>query len=205
MIVCDVSIRRPVFATVMSLVLVLVGIVAYQNLAVREYPRIDPPIVSVNTTYPGASPEIIESQVTQILEESIAGIEGIELMTSISRQERSLISVRFTLERDPDDAASDVRDRVGRVRGRLPVEIDEPVIQKTEADAQPTIYISFFSDRYSQLEISDFADRYVKEALQTLPGVAEVRLFGERRYAMRIWLDPERMAAYRLTTQDVEA
>ena len=205
MVISDVSIRRPVFATVMSLVLVLVGIVSYQTLGVREYPKIDPPIVSVTTTYPGASPEIIESQVTQILEESLAGIEGIELMTSISRQERSQISIRFLLSRDPDNAASDVRDRVGRVRGRLPDEIDEPVIQKTEADAQPTIYISFFSDRYSQLEISDFADRYVKEALQTLAGVAEVRIFGERRYSMRIWLDPERMAAYRLTTQDVEA
>ncbi|MET4697900.1 multidrug efflux pump [Constrictibacter sp. MBR-5] len=205
MVISDISIKRPVFATVLSLILVLVGIVSYNSLSVREYPKIDPPIVSVTTKYPGASPEIIESQVTQILEESLAGIEGIELMTSISRQEQSQISIRFLLDRDPDDAASDVRDRTGRVRGRLPDEIDEPIIQKTEADAQPTIYISFFSDRFSQLEISDFADRYVKEALQTLPGVAEVRIFGERRYSMRIWLDPERMAAYRLTTQDVEA
>src|SRR3546814_1793370 len=125
-------------------------------------------------------------------------------MTSISRQEESRITIRFLLERDPDNAASDVRDRAGRVRGRLPDEIDEPIIQKTEADAQSTLYISMFSDRYSQLEISDFADRYVKEALQTVPGVAEVRIFGERRYSMRIWLDPERMAAYGLTTQDVE-
>src|SRR5690606_5703366 len=188
----------------MSLILVLVGIVSYQSLTVREYPKIDPPIVSVTTKYPGASPEIIESQVTQILEESLAGIEGIELMTSISRQEESRITVRFLLERDPDNAASDVRDRAGRVRGRLPDEIDEPIIQKTEADAQATLYISMFSDRYSQLEISDVADRYVKEALQTVPGVAEVRIFGERRYSMRIWLDPVRLAAFGLTTQDVE-
>src|SRR5690606_9230127 len=148
--------------------------------------------------------EIIESQVTQVIEELLAGIEGIELMTSTSRPERSQITVRFRIERDPDDAASDVRDRVSRARGRLPDEIEEPVIQKVEADARATIYISFFSDRYSPLEISDFADRYVKEGLQTLPGVAEVALYGERRYAMRIWLDPERMAAYRVTTQDVE-
>ena len=200
----DIFIRRPVFATVLSLILVLVGIVSYTRLGVREYPKIDPPIVTVATDYPGASAEIIETQVTQIYEESLAGIEGIEMMTSISRPERSQITVRFIVERDPDDAASDVRDRVSRVRSKVPDEIIEPVIQKVEADAQPTIYISFYSDRHTQLEISDIADRLVKEGLQTLPGVAEVRLFGERRYAMRIWLNPERIAAYRLTPQDVE-
>ncbi len=204
MVLSDVSIRRPVFATVMSLILVLVGIVAYQRLAVREYPKIEEPLVTVTTNYPGASAEIIESQVTQVIEELLAGIEGIELMTSTSRPERSQITVRFRIERDPDDAASDVRDRVSRARGRLPDEIEEPIIQKVEADARATIYISFFSDRHSNLEISDYADRYIKEALQTLPGVAEVALYGERRYAMRIWLDPERMAAYGVTTQDVE-
>ena len=205
MVLSDTSIRKPVLATVMSLILLLVGLVSYQRLAVREYPKIDPPVVNVTTQYPGASAEIIESQVTQVLEESLAGIEGIEMMTSTSRPERSQITVRFIIERDPDDAASDVRDRVSRARGRLPDEIEEPIIQKVEADAQPTIYISFFSDRHAPLEISDFADRIVKEALQTLPGVAEVRIFGERRYAMRIWLDPERLAAYHLTPQDVEA
>ena len=189
----------------LSLILVLVGLVSYTRLSVREYPKIEPPIVTVTTEYPGASPEIIESQVTQIYEESLAGIEGIEMMTSISRPETSQITIRFIVERDPDSAASDVRDRVSRVRSRVPDEITEPRIQKVEADAQPTIYISFYSDRHSQLEISDISDRLVKEALQTLPGVAEVRLFGERRYAMRIWIDPERLAAYRLTPQDVES
>ncbi|MGE5766685.1 MAG: efflux RND transporter permease subunit, partial [Bacteroidota bacterium] len=188
----------------MSLIVLLVGLVSYLQLSVREYPNIDEPIVSVRTDYPGASAEIIESQVTQVLEGSIAGIEGIETMTSRSEPEESRITVRFRLGTDPDVAASDVRDRVSRVRGRLPDEIDEPVIAKVEADAQPIIFVAFTSDRHSPLEVSDYADRYVRDRLQNLPGVAEVRIFGERRYAMRIWLDRARLAAYRLTTDDVE-
>jgi multidrug efflux pump len=199
-----VSIRRPVFATVMSLVIVLVGIVSYDRIPVREYPNVDTPVVNVTTSYKGASAEIVEAQVTQILEESLAGIEGIDFMTSVNRQEESQITINFKLNRDPDGAAADVRDRVSRVRGKLPSEIDEPVIQKVEADAQPIMYLAFYSDRHSSLEISDYADRYVKDQLQTLPGTAEVRIFGERRYSMRIWLDPERLAAYKLTPQDVE-
>ena len=197
-------IRRPVFATVMSLIVILVGLVSYLQRTIREYPNIDEPIVSVRTDYPGASAEIIESQVTQVLEGSIAGIEGIETMTSSSEPEESRITVRFRLGTDPDVAASDVRDRVSRVRGRLPNEIEEPVIAKVEADAQAIVYIAFTSDRHTPIEISDYADRYVRDRLQNLPGVAEVRIFGERRYAMRIWLDRARLAAYRLTTDDVE-
>jgi multidrug efflux pump len=197
-------IRRPVFATVMSLIVILIGLVSYLQLTVREYPNIDEPIVSVRTDYPGASAEIIESQVTQVLEGSIAGIEGIETMTSSSEPEESRITVRFRLGTDPDVAASDVRDRVSRVRGRLPEEIEEPVIAKVEADAQAIVYIAFTSNRHSALEVSDYADRYVRDRLQNLPGVAEVRIYGERRYAMRIWLDRARLAAYRLTTDDVE-
>lgn len=204
MVLSDVSIKRPVLATVMSLLIVLVGIVSYQRLTVREYPNIDEPVVTVETTYPGATAEIIETQVTQPLEESLAGIEGIDLITSTSRPEQSQITVRFRLTREADSAANDVRDRVSRVRGALPDEITEPVIQKTEADAQPIIYLAFSSDRHAPLEITDYADRYVKDRLQTLPGVANVRIFGERRYAMRIWLDSARLAAYGLTPQDVE-
>ncbi len=198
-------IRRPVFATVVSLITVLVGIVSYGQLTVREYPDIDEPVVSVRTPYLGASAEIIETQVTQVLESSIAGIEGIETMTSSSEPEESRITVRFRLGTDPDVAASDVRDRVSRVRGRLPNEVEEPVIAKVEADAQAIIYLAFTSDRHSPVALSDYADRYVRDRLQNLPGVAEVRIFGERRYAMRIWLDRARLAAYRLTVQDVEA
>ena len=197
-------IRRPVFATVMSLILILIGLVSYSRLTVREYPNIDEPIVSVSTEYLGASAEIIETQVSQVLESSIAGIEGIETMISSSEPEESRITVRFRLGTDPDVAASDVRDRVARVRARLPEEIEEPVIAKVEADAQAIIYIAFTSDRHKPIEISDYADRYVKDRLQNLPGVAEVRIFGERRYSMRIWLDRARLAAYDLTVSEVE-
>jgi multidrug efflux pump len=200
----DLSIRRPVFATVLSLVIGLVGVIAYQELPVREYPNIDEPVVSVETIYTGASAEIIESQVTQTLEDSLAGIEGIDVISSVSRPEQSQISVRFRLDRDPDSAAADVRDRVGRVRGQLPDDVEEPVIAKVEADAQPIIYVAFASDRHSALEVTDYADRFVKDRIQNLPGVAGVRIFGERRFAMRIWLDRVRLAAYGLTPQDVE-
>jgi multidrug efflux pump len=201
----ELSIKRPVFATVLSLVLVLVGLVCYDRLSVREYPAIDPPMITVETTYPGASAAIVETQVTKVLEDTLSGIEGIDYITSISRQESSQITVRFKLDRDPDYAAADVRDRVGRVRGRLPDEIEEPIIQKREADAQPILHLAFYSDKHSALEITDYADRYVTDQLQTIPGVAEVRLFGQRQYSMRIWLDPERLAAFNLTPQDVEA
>ncbi len=188
----------------MSLMLILIGIISYTRLSVREYPNIDPPVVSVRTVYPGASAEIIESQVTKPLEGSLAGIEGIKTMKSVSREEVSQITVEFLLERDTEAAANDVRDRVSRVRGLLPDEVDEPVVAKIEADAFPIIWIAFFSERHNQMEITDYADRYVKDRLQTLPGVATVMIGGERRYAMRLWLDRERLAAYKLTTRDIE-
>jgi multidrug efflux pump len=202
--ISQICIQRPVFATVLSLIVVLVGIISFTRLSVREYPKIDEPVVTVETRYRGASAEIIESQVTKPLEDSIAGIEGIEVLTSISRSEQSQISVRFKLTRDPDSAAADVRDRVSRVRQRLPADIDEPVIAKVEADANPIIWLAFTSDRHNALEITDYANRIVKPRLQTLTGVADVRINGERRYAMRIYLDRDRMASLRLTTQDVE-
>ena len=204
MSISDICIRRPVFATVISLVLMLLGLVSFQRLSVREYPKIDLPVVNVETRYLGASAEIIESQVTKPLEDSIAGIEGVDVLTSISRPEQSQITVRFRLERDPDSAAADVRDRVARVRQRLPQDADEPVIAKVEADSTPIIWLAFSSETMSRLEISDYLNRTIKPRLQTLPGAADVRIFGERRYSMRIWLDPERLAAYRLTPQDVE-
>ena len=204
MTLSDVSIRRPVFATVLSLTLVLLGLVSYQRLTIREYPNIDEPTLTVDVTYRGASAEIVESQVTQPLEESLYGIDGIELMTSFSRAERSQITVKFRLTRNVDSAAADVRDRVSRVRSRLPAEIDEPVIAKVEADAFPVIFIAFSSDTVSQLDITDYIDRFVKDQLQTIDGVSQLRIFGERTFAMRIWLDRVRMAAYRVTAQDVE-
>jgi multidrug efflux pump len=200
----EICIRRPVFATVLSLLIVLIGAVSYQRLAVREYPKIDEPVVTVETRYRGASAEIIESQVTKPLEDSIAGIEGVDVLTSISRSEQSQITVRFKLSRDADGAAADVRDRVARVRQRLPSDVDEPVIAKVEADANPIIWLAFTSDRHSMLEISDYANRIVKPRLQTLTGVANVFIPGERRYAMRIDLDRDKLAAQGLTPQDVE-
>ncbi|MDZ4100348.1 MAG: efflux RND transporter permease subunit [Hydrogenophaga sp.] len=200
----EISIRRPVFATVLSLLVLLVGLVAFNGLTVREYPRIDEPNVTVSTTFGGASSEVIETQVTKVLEDSLAGIEGVDIITSISRQEESQITVRFKLERDPDSAAADVRDKVSRVRQRLPQDVDEPVIAKIEADATPVIWLALNSDSMSPLELSDLANRIVKPRLQTAPGAADVRIFGERRYSMRIWLDADRLAAYNLTVQDVE-
>ncbi|GGB36108.1 acriflavin resistance protein [Tistrella bauzanensis] len=201
----DICIQRPVFATVLSFVVLLLGLVAYDRLSVREYPNIDPPVVNVETVYPGASAQIMESQITQVLEDSLSGIEGIDYITSVSRQQQSQITLRFKLDRDPSDAAADVRDRVARVRGQLPDEIDEPIIEKVEADAQPIIYLAFSSDRHSPLELSDYADRYVKDQLQILTGVSQVMIFGERRYSMRIALDPTRVAGYGLTLQEIEA
>jgi multidrug efflux pump len=200
----ELSVRRPVFATVLSLLILLVGAVAFNSLSVREYPQIDEPNVTVSTRFGGASSEVVESQVTKPLEDSLAGIEGVDIITSISRQESSQITVRFKLNRDPDRAASDVRDKVSRVRQRLPQGIDEPVIAKIEADASPVVWLALSSDVHTPLQLSDFANRIAKPLLQTAPGAADVRIFGERRYAMRIWIDPDRLAAYRLTVQDVE-
>jgi multidrug efflux pump len=200
----ELSVRRPVFATVLSLLILLVGAVAFNGLSVREYPQIDEPNVTVSTRFGGASSEVVESQVTKLLEDSLAGIEGVDVITSISRQESSQITVRFKLNRDPDSAAADVRDKVSRVRQRLPQDIDEPVIAKIEADASPVVWLALSSDVHTPLQLSDLANRIAKPLLQTAPGAADVRMFGERRYAMRIWIDPDRLAAYRLTVQDVE-
>ena len=200
----ETSIRRPVFATVMSLMIVLLGVVSFSNLSVREYPRIDEPVVTVNTRLLGASAEVIESQVTKPLEDSIAGIDGIDILSSISRAEQSQITARFKLSKDPDSAAADVRDRVSRIRGRLPASIEEPIIAKVEADAFPVVWLAFNSANLSPLQITDLINRVVKPRLQTIPGVADVQINGDRKFAMRIWLDPDQLAAFRLTVQDVE-
>jgi multidrug efflux pump len=202
--IAEVSIRRPVLASVMSLLLVLIGLVSFERLAVREYPRIDEPVVTVTTRLGGASSEVIESTVTKPLEDSISGIEGVDIVTSISRAETSLITVRFGLDRDPDAAAAEVRDKVARVRGRLPAAANEPVIAKVEADATPTIWLAFQSQTLGALEITELANRIVRPRLQTVAGVAEVRLFGDRVPAMRIWLDAQALASFGLTVQDVE-
>jgi multidrug efflux pump len=200
----EISIRRPVFATVLSLLILLVGFVSFTRLNVREYPKIDNPVVTVETKYTGASSAVVESQVTKVLEDSLSGIEGVDVITSISRQEQSQITINFVLSRDADSAAADVRDKVSRVRQKLPTGIDEPVIAKVEADAFPVIWLSFSADNLNVLQLTDYANRIAKPMMQTAPGASDVRVYGERKYAMRIWLDPDRLAAYKLTTQDVE-
>ncbi|MCK6451337.1 MAG: efflux RND transporter permease subunit [Alphaproteobacteria bacterium] len=204
MVLSDVSIKRPVFATVISLILVIFGLFAFRNLSVREYPAIDPPVLSITTQYKGASNQIIESQITQLIEDQIAGIEGVRSITSVSREGSSSISVEFRLERDIDGAANDVRDKVARILSRLPDEAEQPVIAKVEADARPIIWFSLISDKLSAMELTDYADRYLVDRLSTVPGVASVRIGGERRYAMRIWLDKRAMAAREVTALDIE-
>ncbi|TWI10294.1 efflux RND transporter permease subunit [Aerolutibacter ruishenii] len=203
MVLSDLSIRRPVFATVINLVVLLVGIIAYDRLAVRLIPNVDTPVVTVNTSYPGASAQVIESQITQPIEDALSGVEGVEYISSVSREQSSQVTIRFRLDRDPDGAASDVRDRVGQARDFLPEEADEPIVQKQEADAQPIIWMAFSSDRHSKTELADLADRLVKDRVQTIPGVAQAQVFGVR-YAMRVWLNPQRLAGFGLTPQDVE-
>jgi multidrug efflux pump len=204
MILSEISIKRPVLATVMSLVIVLMGFLSYSRMAVREYPNIDPPVVSVRTVYKGATAQVIESAVTQPLEDSLSGIEGIKTIKSNSREEVSQITITFLTSREVDAAAADVRDRVSRIRKQLPATIDEPVVSKIEADAQAIIWIAIASDRQSPMDITDFADRYLTDPLKALPGVSSVIIGGERKYSMRVWLDRERLAAQGLTVQDVE-
>jgi multidrug efflux pump len=200
----EVSIRRPVLAVVMSMLIVLIGAVSFKGLSLREYPKIDEPTVTVTTRYAGASAEVIESQVTKPLEDSIAGIDAVDVITSISRAEQSQITVRFRLEKDADTAAAEVRDRTSRVRNRLPQAIEEPVIAKVEADAFPVIWLAFSSDTLNPLQINDLVNRVVKPRLQTVTGVADVRIYGERKYAMLVSLDHARLSSFKLTPQDVE-
>ncbi len=200
----EFCIKRPVFATVMSLMILLIGAISFTRLTVREYPKIDTPVVSVRTVYKGASPQVIESQITVPIEDSISGIEGVRTVKSISREEVSQITVEFLPDRDVDSAANDVRDRVARVREVMPEAANESVVAKIEADAQAIMWLAFNSERHGTLELSDYADRYIADRLKTLPGVASVIIGGNRRYAMRIWLDRDRLAGYGLTPQDVE-
>ncbi len=200
----ELCIKRPVFATVLSLSVLLLGFISYSRLSVREYPKIDEPVVSVETVYKGASAEVIESTITKVLEDSLSGIEGVDVMTSSSRAERSQINVKFKLTRDPDSAAADVRDKVARVRGRLPDAADDSIIAKVEADADPVMFVAFNSSKHTPLEVSDYANRYIKPRFSTLPGAADVRIFGERKVSMRVWLDRNKLAAYKLGPADVE-
>ncbi len=204
MVLSDISIKRPVLATVMSLLIVLLGVISFDRLSVREYPKIDPPTVSVRTVYKGATAQVVESVITTPVEDALSGIEGIKTIKSQSREEVSQITVTFVTDRDVEAAANDVRDRVSRVKALLPDQADDPVVNKIEADAWPIMWIAVSSDRHTPMELTDYSDRYLTDPLKALPGVATVIIGGERRYSMRVWLDRDRLAAQGLTAQDVE-
>jgi multidrug efflux pump len=200
----DVSVRRPVFAAVLSLLLVAFGLVAFERLPLREYPNIDPPVVSIDTIYPGASANVVETRVTKVIEDRIAGVEGIEFVESSSEDGRSRITVEFGIGRDVNEAANDIRDRVSGVLGALPDEADPPEIQKATADDDVIMWLNLTSDRMNTLELTDYARRYLVDRFSAIDGVARIRLGGGLDYAMRIWLDRVKLAAHQLTVADVE-
>ncbi len=199
----SLSIRRPVLALVMTIVIVLFGIIGFTFLGVREYPAVDPPVITVSTNYRGANADVIENQITEPLEESINGVAGIRTLTSVSREGRSTITVEFDLDTDLEAAANDVRDRVSRAMGNLPPDAEPPQVSKADADAQPIVFLNVKSDERNLLELSRLADEVFKERLQTIPGVSAVQIWGEKEYAMRLWIDPQRLAAYQLSPLDV--
>ncbi|MCP9292106.1 efflux RND transporter permease subunit [Gracilimonas sediminicola] len=199
----SLSIRRPVLATVFSIVIVLFGIISFNYLPVREYPAVDPPIVTVSTSYIGANAEAIESQITEPLEEEINGIAGIKNLTSVSREGRSTVTVEFNLDVDLETAANDVRARVSRAVGSLPPDADPPVVSKADADARPILFFNIKSDSRNLLQLTDVAINYFKERVQTIDGVSSVQIWGDKTYSMRLWLDPMKLAAYDLTPLDV--
>jgi multidrug efflux pump len=197
------SIKRPVLATVFSLVILIFGLIGMTYLGVREFPGVDPAVISVNTVYPGANSDVIETQITEPLEQSINGIPGIRTLTSVSRQGSSNISVEFELSVDMETAANDVRDKVSQAQRLLPRDVDPPVVAKADADANPIIFVTIKSEKRSMLELSEIAELTFKEQLQTIPGVSAIMIWGQKRYAMRLWLDPAKLAGYGLTPVDV--
>ena len=202
--ISELSIRRPVLATVLTLVILLFGAIGYMSLGVREYPSVDNPIISVTCSYPGANADVIENQITEPLEQNINGIPGIRSLTSTSQQGQSRITVEFELSVDLETAANDVRDKVSRAQRNLPRDCDPPTVSKADADASPILMVAIQSDKRSLLELSEIADLTVKEQLQTIPEVSSVSIWGEKRYCMRLWLDPVKMSGYGVTPMDVK-
>ncbi len=204
MIISDISVRRPVFAGVLSLLLIILGVLAATGLAVREFPDVDSPVVSISTSYRGASAEIVERRLTKVIEDEISGISGITKLTSNSQDERSIVTIEFDVDRDPDGAANDVRERVSRILGRLPEEAGSPQVTKQDAGMDATMYVGVDSNIRSLMDLTDFAERNLIDRLAVIDGVAQIRLSGAQRTAMRIWLDRNALAARGLTVQDVE-
>ncbi len=204
MTLSDLSVRRPVLATVFSLLIIAFGLIAYTTLPLRELPDVDQPVVSISTSYPGASAQVVETQITRIIEDQLSGIEGVDIINATSRDGRSSVNIEFTLDRDLEDAANDVRNAVSRARGNLPADVLEPVISKADSDAQPIIWYSLTSSNMDLVELSDYAQRYIVDRLGVINGVANVQIGGDARRALRIWLDTNALAARGLTVQDVE-
>ena len=202
--ISELSVKRPVFATVMSLLLVILGLMAASRLPIRELPNVESPVVSIDTTYLGASADVVETKITQVIEDRVSGLEGVTKITSQSLDGRSSIDLEFDPSRSVDEAANDVRDRVSRVVGNLPIEADPPEIGKVDSSAEPIMFVNLSSDTMSVLELTDYAERVLIERLGVVPGVARVRLSGARRYAMRVWIDREALAARQLTVADIE-
>lgn len=202
--ISELSIRRPVLATVMTLIILLFGAIGYMTLGVREYPSVDNPIISVSCSYPGANADVIENQITEPLEQNINGIPGIRSLTSVSSQGSSRITVEFELSVDLETAANDVRDKVSRAQRLLPRDCDPPTVSKADADAMPILMVALQSDKRSLLELSEIADLTVKEQLQTIMDVSSVMIWGEKKYCMRLWLDPVKMSGYGITPMDVK-
>ena len=203
--ISELSIRRPVLATVLTLIIVIFGVIGYSYLGVREYPSVDNPIISVSCSYPGANADVIENQITEPLEQNINGIPGIRSLSSVSSQGSSRVTVEFELSVDLETAANDVRDKVSRAQRFLPRDCDPPTVSKADADAMPILMVAVQSDKRSLLEISEIADLTIKEQLQTINNVSAVQIWGEKRYSMRIWLDPAKMAGYGITPIDVKS
>ena len=203
--ISELSIRRPVLATVLTLIILLFGAIGYVTLGVREYPSIDNPIISVTCSYPGANADVIENQITEPLEQNINGIPGIRSLTSVSQQGQSRITVEFELSVDLETAANDVRDKVSRAQRWLPRDCDPPTVSKADADARPILMVAIQSDKRSLLELTEIADLTVKEQLQTIPDVSSVSIWGEKKYCMRLWLDPVKMSGYGITPMDVKS
>ncbi|HWE46515.1 MAG TPA: efflux RND transporter permease subunit [Caulobacteraceae bacterium] len=204
MTLSDLSVKRPVFAAVAAIVLCVIGVAAFFTLPVRELPSIDPPVVSIETDYTGASAEVIEQRITQVIEQQVAGIQGIDVVNSSSRDGISRINITFTLDRDLDGAANDVRDAVSHVANQLPIDAKPPQISKASANASSILFLAFTSSKLSQLQLADYANQYLVARLSTIPGVGQVRMSGAGLYSMRIWLDPDAMAARGITVDDVQ-
>ncbi len=203
MTISDLSIKRPILSSVVSIVIVLFGIVGLTSLGVREYPSVDPAVITVTTNYPGANADVIESQITEVLEESINQVAGIKNLRSVSSDGRSSITAEFSLDVDMETAANDVRDKVSQAVGKLPPDVDPPIVTKADADAQTIYTVTLQSDSRSLLELTDMANNIFKERLQTIPGVSTINIWGERKYAMRIILNPQKMEAYKVTPKDI--